>query len=83
MGHAKASSHALRRYRCRYCGALLPAWLPAVREPDGAILLHHLSAVHSDQVTAYLDRMPTDEDHNRVVEAYEVVEGELSENDQI
>jgi hypothetical protein len=64
-----------RRYRCCYCGAELPAWLPAARAPSGALLLHHLSVMHPDQVAAYLDQMPTDEDHTRViVEAYEVVE---------
>jgi hypothetical protein len=24
-----------RRYRCCSCGAELPAWLPAAREPEG------------------------------------------------
>ena len=27
-----------RRYRCRLCGLMLPAWLPVTREPDGAML---------------------------------------------
>jgi hypothetical protein len=66
-----------KRYRCRYCGVELPAWLPVFKAPDGAMLLHHLSQDHPDQVGAYLDRMPTDDDHDRVVvEAYELVEGE-------
>jgi hypothetical protein len=64
-------------YRCRYCGAELPAWLPAARAPDGALLLHYLAQQHPDEVGAYLDRMPTDDDHDRVVvEAYKVVEEE-------
>jgi hypothetical protein len=68
-----------KRYRCRSCGVELPAWLPVFQEPDGAMLLDHLSAMHPDQVRQYLDRMPTDDDHDRVVvEAYEVVEGEAS-----
>jgi hypothetical protein len=55
--------------------AVLSAWLPVFQTPDGAMLLHHLSTIHPDQVGAYLDRMPTDDDHDRVVvEAYEVVE---------
>ena len=67
-----------RRYCCKYCGVELPAWLPVFNEPNGAMLLHHLSAMHPDQVGQYLDRMPTDDDHDRVVvEAYEVVEREL------
>jgi len=66
-----------KRYRCKYCGAELPAWLPVFHEPNGALLLHHLSQDHPDQVGAYLDRMPTDDDHDRVVvEAYELVEEE-------
>jgi hypothetical protein len=35
-----------KRYRCRFCGALLPAWLPAARAPNGALLLGHLSQHH-------------------------------------
>jgi hypothetical protein len=55
-----------KRYRYWFCGSLLNAWLPAAREPDGAFLLGHLAQHHSDQVTAYLDQMRTDDDHNRV-----------------
>jgi hypothetical protein len=65
-----------KRYRCRYCSAELPAWLPAFNEPNGAMLLDHLAQQHPGEVGAYLKRMPTDNDHDRVVvEAYEVVEG--------
>jgi hypothetical protein len=47
------------------------------QEPNGALLLHHLAAMHRDQVGPYLARMPTDDDHDRVVvEAYEVIEGD-------
>jgi len=53
-----------KRYRCRSCGAELPAWLPVFNESNGAMLLDHLSARHPDQVKAYLDRMPTDDDHD-------------------
>jgi hypothetical protein len=61
-------------YRCRYCGFDFPAALPVTQEPDGALLLHHLSAMHPEQVGQYLERMRTDDDHDRVVvEAYEVV----------
>jgi hypothetical protein len=64
-----------KRYRCRACGAELPAWLPVFNAPNGAMLLHHLSARHRDQVKAYLDRMISDDLHDQViVEAYEVVE---------
>jgi hypothetical protein len=64
-----------RRYRCLSCGAVLPAWYPVPGQPNGAMLLGHLSQAHLDQVGAYLDQMRTDADHDRVVvEAYEVVE---------
>jgi hypothetical protein len=63
------------RYRCRVCGAELPAWLPWARAPDGALLLGNLSQQHPDEVGAYLDRMRTTEDIGRIAaEAYEVVE---------
>jgi hypothetical protein len=59
-----------KRYRCRYCGVSFAA-LPVTQAPNGAMLLQHLSAMHPDQVGQYLDRMPTDDDHDRViVEAY-------------
>jgi hypothetical protein len=64
-----------RRYRCLSCGAVLPAWLPVAKRPDGALLLHHLAQQHPDQVGAYLDQIHTDADHDRVVvQAYTVVE---------
>jgi hypothetical protein len=59
---------------CRYCGAELPAWLPVFNAPNGAMLLDHLAQQHPDQVGASLDQMPTDDDHDQVVQAYEVVE---------
>jgi hypothetical protein len=66
-----------KRYRCRFCGALLPAWLPAARAPNGALLLGHLSQHHRDQVKAFVGRMHTSEDITPVAaEAYEVVEVE-------
>jgi hypothetical protein len=52
-------------YRCRYCGYDFPAALPVTHEPDGAMLLHHLSQDHPDQVGRYLDRMRHDEDIGR------------------
>jgi hypothetical protein len=35
-----------RRYRCRYCGRVLNAWLPAAQRPNGALLLGHLADMH-------------------------------------
>jgi hypothetical protein len=51
-----------RRYRCRFCGAILPAWYPVPGEPNGAMLLNHFSARHPEQVGAYLERMRMTED---------------------
>jgi hypothetical protein len=30
-----------RRYRCRFCGSILPAWYPVPGEPNGAMRLKH------------------------------------------
>jgi hypothetical protein len=70
-----------KRYRCRACGAELPAWLPVAQAPDGVMLLHHLAQQHPAEVGTYLARMPTDDDHDRVVEAYEVLEAGVSSAD--
>jgi hypothetical protein len=64
-----------KRYRCMYCGLELPAWLPVFQEPDGALLLGHLSASHPKEVGAYLARIRTHDDVDRVAaEAYAVVD---------
>jgi hypothetical protein len=39
-----------RRYRCTFCGVLLPAWLAVAERPNGAMLLGHLGQDHPDQV---------------------------------
>ena len=65
-----------RRYRCRYCGVVFNAALPVTQRPNGAILLHHLSQSHPDQVGPYLERMRTEDIAMVAAEAYEVVEGE-------
>ena len=63
-----------RRYRCRYCGAVLPAWLPVSQRPDGAMLLGHLSQHHPDELAPYLARMWTEDIATVAAEAFEVVE---------
>jgi hypothetical protein len=64
-----------KRYRCRYCGLELRAWLPVFQEPNGPLLLHHLGASHPKEVGAYLARIRTHDDVDRVAaEAYEVVD---------
>ena len=70
-----------RRYRCRFCGRVLPAWLPVALEPKGALRLNHLSQQHPHDVGASLDRMPRTEDMATVAaEAFEVVEAQTPEN---
>jgi hypothetical protein len=64
----------LPRRRCRYCGYDFPAWLPVAKRPNGAMLLHHLSAMHPTEVGPYLRRMATEDIPTVAAEAYEVVE---------
>ena len=63
-----------RRYRCRFCGAVLPAWLPVAKRPERAMLLYHLSQQHPEHVRPYLERMRTECIGTVVAEAFEVVE---------
>jgi hypothetical protein len=65
---------AHKRYRCRFCGITLPAWLRVAKRPDGAMLLYHLSQQHPDQVGPYLERMRTEYIRTVAAEAYDVVE---------
>jgi hypothetical protein len=66
-----------KRYGCRSCGLELPAWLPVFQTPNGSLLLRHLGARHATEVGAYLARIHTTDDVDRVVvEVYEVVEHE-------
>jgi hypothetical protein len=63
-----------KRYRCRYCGRKLPAWLPVAKRPWGPMLLHHLGTMHPAEVGPYLARMRTEDITTVAAEAYEVVE---------
>jgi hypothetical protein len=63
-----------KRYRCKYCGLDFPAWLPVMQAPDGAMLVHHLSASHPAEVGPYLERMRTEDVATVAAEASEVVE---------
>jgi hypothetical protein len=65
-----------KRFKCRFCGHVLPAWLPVAKRPDGAMLLYHLGQHHPDQVGPYLDRMRTECIATVAAEAHEVVEWE-------
>jgi hypothetical protein len=65
------------RYRCRYCGIELPAWLPVFQKPHGSLLLGHLGESHPTEIGPYLVRLRTHHDVVPVAaEAYEVVEGQ-------
>jgi hypothetical protein len=63
-----------KRYRCRYCGALLPAWLPVAKRPEGAMLLYHLGQHHPEEVEPSLARLATECISTVAAEAYDVVE---------
>jgi hypothetical protein len=65
-----------KHYRCRVYGPELPAWLPAAKRPNGAMLLHHLSDRHPDQVSPYLKRMETEDIGTVAAEGFEGIEGE-------
>jgi hypothetical protein len=54
------------RFKCQFCGAILPAWLPVPQEPNGAMLLHHLTQQYPAEAGAYLRRMHRTEDIARV-----------------
>jgi hypothetical protein len=65
------------RFRCRFCGVTFSAWLAVPGEPDGALLLHHITQSHPAGLGRYLDQMHTDDDITpAIVQAYEA-EGEL------
>jgi hypothetical protein len=36
-----------KRYRCRFCGLILPAWLPVFQRPNGALRLGPLRGRHA------------------------------------
>ena len=63
-----------RRYRCRYCGVTLNAWLPWAKAPNGALLFGHLGQDHPDQVGLYLERIRTEDITTGAAAAYAMVE---------
>jgi hypothetical protein len=52
--------HPQRRSRCRACGRVLNAWLPAAQRPNGALLLNHLVDRHCAEARPSLWRMETE-----------------------
>jgi len=72
------TSHPKKRYRCRFCGLELPAWLPVAQRPKGAMLLYHLGQNHLQEVGPYLQRMETENIDRVLSELFEAVEGDES-----
>jgi hypothetical protein len=72
-----------KRFTCRVCGLILPAWLPVAQDPDGALLLAHLGQRHPDRVKAYLDRIHDETDITPVAaEANEVIGDRQPEDEE-
>jgi hypothetical protein len=63
-----------KRFKCRFCATVPPAWLPAAKRPNSALLLGQLSQLHPDQVGPYLEQRRTECITTVVAEAYNVVE---------
>jgi hypothetical protein len=60
-----------RRYRCRCCDVILPAWYAVPGVPNGAMLLQHMSQSHPAELRPYLEQMQHTEDIATViVQAY-------------
>jgi hypothetical protein len=74
MEGTMTQSRAHKHYRCRYCGAIPPARLPVAKQPEGLMLLYHLSQQHPDEVGPYLERMRTGCIATVTAEAFEVIE---------
>ena len=54
--------------------AILPAWLPVPQEPDGAMLLGHLSRQHPGEVGRFLEQMRTEVIGTVAAQAFDVIE---------
>jgi hypothetical protein len=65
-----------KHYRCRFCGALLAAWLPVAQRPEGARLLSHLGQHHLKDAGPYLQRMEVESIDRVLAELFAVVEGD-------
>ena len=63
-----------KRFKCRFCSVLLPAWLPVAKRPEGSMLLYHLGQHHPDQVGPYLEPMCTEDIATVAAAAYAMVE---------
>jgi hypothetical protein len=71
------SPRSSKRYKCRFCGFILNAWLPVFQQPNGAMLLQHLLESHRAESRPSVARMRTHEDIGPIAaEACEVIEAE-------
>jgi hypothetical protein len=62
-------------FRWRFCGVAFSAWYAVPGEPNGAMLLHHMSQSHPAELRPYLAQMAGGDDITAViVQAFEVVE---------
>jgi hypothetical protein len=76
-------SRVWKPYRCRFYGMMLPAWLPVLQKPDGAVLLGQLSRQHPTELGPFLEQMHTPEDLAPVVaQADERLEDHQPEDDE-
>ena len=64
------------RHRCRFCGVVLPAWLPVAKRPESSMLLYHLGQHHLEAIGPYLRRMETEPIAAVLMDVYEAVEEE-------
>jgi hypothetical protein len=46
-----------KRFKCKFCGLELRAYLPWAKAPNSALLLGNLSQQHMNQLRPYLTRM--------------------------
>jgi hypothetical protein len=75
-GRLGVSAHGMAIEGARRGETIKAAALPVTQEPDGAMLLNHLAAMHRDQVEPYLRRMETEDIATVAAEAYEVIDGD-------
>jgi hypothetical protein len=75
-----SDSRKAKHYRCRFCGAILNAWLPEAKAPNGAFLLGHPSQQHLDHLG--LEQMRPGDIGTVAAQAFEVSEEHRSEDNE-
>ena len=55
------TSHPQKRYRCRFCGLELSAWLPVAKRSEASMRRDHLGQHHLQAIASQLnaERVPT------------------------